>query len=318
MWMRLNSHDDGERNRIAYWQEVVCRTFFPAEVAAPRPDRFHGSVESFLAPDVAVSMIRGGPQQVVRSAPHIRASAGELFMINLQLAGTGTFSQDGRDVVLKPGDFACTDSTRDSAMRYDDDFAQIVLHVPRELIERSFGNTRSLTTLPVSAASPVGRIVSPMLRTLAEQARAVPPESFSRLTRAALPLVMAALAEVRDLPLARQPFGKAALCERAKAWLRDHARDPSTTATLAAAALGVSPRYLQEAFQAAGHRPSGWLWDYRLDLARQDLENPAYVHQSVTEIAFRAGFSDAAHFSRRFRSAFGCRPSDVRAGLQRG
>lgn len=42
-----------------------------------------------------------------------------------------------------------------------------------------------------------------------------------------------------------------------------------------------------------------------------------HVANSVTDIAFRWGFCDAAHFSRVFKRAFGSTPSDVRhAALQ--
>jgi AraC family transcriptional regulator, positive regulator of tynA and feaB len=39
---------------------------------------------------------------------------------------------------------------------------------------------------------------------------------------------------------------------------------------------------------------------------------------SVTDIAFRWGFCDAAHFSRVFKRAFGVTPSDVRHEALRG
>jgi AraC-like DNA-binding protein len=36
--------------------------------------------------------------------------------------------------------------------------------------------------------------------------------------------------------------------------------------------------------------------------------------ETVTEVAFRWGFNDAAHFSRRFKQAFGVTPSSVLTG----
>jgi len=46
-----------------------------------------------------------------------------------------------------------------------------------------------------------------------------------------------------------------------------------------------------------------------------DLGRRAGSHQTVTDIAFRWGFNDMAHFSRTFKQAFGVIPSSV---LSRG
>jgi AraC-like DNA-binding protein len=50
----------------------------------------------------------------------------------------------------------------------------------------------------------------------------------------------------------------------------------------------------------------------RLEGCRRDLADPALAERTVAEIAHRWGWSDAARFSRRFREAYGCAPSDLR------
>ena len=51
---------------------------------------------------------------------------------------------------------------------------------------------------------------------------------------------------------------------------------------------------------------------FRAELRRcfEDLERPS--GGSVTEIAFRWGFRDAAHFSRVFKREYGATPSEAR------
>jgi transcriptional regulator GlxA family with amidase domain len=48
----------------------------------------------------------------------------------------------------------------------------------------------------------------------------------------------------------------------------------------------------------------------RLSRCLEDLQQPN--GGSVTEIAFRWGFCDAAHFSRVFKREFGATPSEIR------
>ncbi len=57
---------------------------------------------------------------------------------------------------------------------------------------------------------------------------------------------------------------------------------------------------------------SGFIRERRLERCREELSNPRLANRSIGEIAYAAGFADLAHFSRRFREAYGLSPSDYR------
>ena len=57
---------------------------------------------------------------------------------------------------------------------------------------------------------------------------------------------------------------------------------------------------------------TGQIWSRRLELAAADLVDPRHQSQTVSQIAFGAGFEDAAHFSRAFKVRFGHTPRDWR------
>ena len=77
-----------------------------------------------------------------------------------------------------------------------------------------------------------------------------------------------------------------------------------------AARLAISPRQLERLFQdALAMRPATYYRLLRLRHAHWLLE---HADLSITEIATETGFADCAHFSRQFKTAFGCRPSDAR------
>ena len=53
-----------------------------------------------------------------------------------------------------------------------------------------------------------------------------------------------------------------------------------------------------------------WIIRERLELARRDLAGPR--KQSIARVARQCGFTDPAHFSRRFRETFGMSPREWR------
>nr|WP_237437709.1 helix-turn-helix domain-containing protein [Altericroceibacterium endophyticum] len=75
---------------------------------------------------------------------------------------------------------------------------------------------------------------------------------------------------------------------------------------------GVSTRYLQHLFSRAGQTVSSYVKARRLDRARADLVSPLHAQLTISEIAFRWGFNQSAHFSRAFRARFEESPREVR------
>jgi AraC-like DNA-binding protein len=87
-------------------------------------------------------------------------------------------------------------------------------------------------------------------------------------------------------------------------------RDLSTN--LIAEACKISPRYLCYILKSAGYTFSQLVWDKRLERAKAWLTSPNMESYLVHEIASMAGYTSAAHFSRIFKAACGCTPTEHR------
>lgn len=93
--------------------------------------------------------------------------------------------------------------------------------------------------------------------------------------------------------------------------------DPARRWTVAAAAseLAMSPRTLQRRLNEESTTFQEEVVSTRIDEAQRMLDGePA----SITEIAYRCGFADSAHFSRSFKSVLGATPSDWRDRRRKG
>lgn len=85
--------------------------------------------------------------------------------------------------------------------------------------------------------------------------------------------------------------------------------DPITVAEVASE-MGISSRTLQRiCLSYTGLSPKQLLTDFRLEIAKQQLGESS---DSITEVAYRSGFTDSNHFSRLFRTKVGLSPSEYR------
>lgn len=92
-----------------------------------------------------------------------------------------------------------------------------------------------------------------------------------------------------------------------KAWeiLRENIEEPLSVHELAKA-VGVSCSTLKRSFRKVyGTSVFAFFQDYRMDEARKMLESGDF---SVTEVAFKVGYTNSGHFSRAFRRHFGVPP----------
>ena len=86
-------------------------------------------------------------------------------------------------------------------------------------------------------------------------------------------------------------------------------REDLTAESLAELA-GVSLRTLQRLFRDRfGTSPMNWLMEARLQEAARLIRGG---DDPVTKIAYRVGFKDPSHFTRRFKSRFGVSPNEFR------
>jgi acetamidase/formamidase/AraC-like DNA-binding protein len=105
---------------------------------------------------------------------------------------------------------------------------------------------------------------------------------------------------------------QAALLHRICQTIERRLDDPDLTPAGVAQTEGISERYLQKLFEGVGDNFTHYVRERRLQRAWADLSNPAEAHRSISEIAYRYGFSDSAHFSRTFRHRFGLPPREFR------
>jgi len=106
--------------------------------------------------------------------------------------------------------------------------------------------------------------------------------------------------------------GKRHLLAAIRCHARANLRDPELSPHSAAAAVGISVRYLHRLFHRDGTSFAAWVRTERLRRCHAEITDPAQSERSISDIAFGYGFNDMAHFSRLFTRSFGRSPRTLR------
>jgi AraC-like DNA-binding protein len=225
----------------------------------------------------------------------------------LQLAGNCNAGQRAGLARLRRGDGAMVTADEPYFFDFPNAFQQFVLKVPRCLIgndHRGAGRDRALL-LSASAARLLHKLAVCSLDEplpLSREEEIGVERAFAELVRAAA----SSFESEQDGP--GIPPQYVAACQ----FIRRQLSDPALTPAAVAAHVKMSTRNLARVFARQGTTIDRTIWSERLMAARRDLADPRLRECSITELAFSWAFSDAAHFSRRFSSAFGISPAAYR------
>ncbi len=308
----MSTDEVAPQERFAYWREAICDVFVQLDAEPVEDSPFDGTIVTSAVDAVEVSEVVADPQLVVRSPRQIAKAREEFCLISLQTAGVGMVSQDGRSVRLRPGDFALYDATRPYTLDFRAGFGQVVYQFPRDaLVDRGVDLTfATARTLRVGA---VGEVVAGFLRSVHRAGEEIPTDAAPRVAGHTLDLIATAVsAAVCDLPEPDSLRGYRR--QRVLDYIAEHLTDHDLSVASIAEGLGVSPRTIYKLFEGDEMTISRRILAARLERCRRDLADPLLRHRSITEIAFRNGFRDAAHFTRAFKRAFGTTPRDYRRG----
>jgi AraC-like DNA-binding protein len=297
--------------RLALWQDIVCDVYVQLDCKSDLGSAFNGRVTRAPLGAASCTEVSSQQQRVYRTRSRIARSHEDFFLIALGKHGVGGVAQDGRETVLRPGEFAIYDTTRPYELRFDDAFTQVILQVPRDMLLRRAPGTEALTAISFGSDRPLQKLAHDFVYRLCQSADEIQPEHAVRLSEQAVDLVAMALSErlgTQALPSTR----RLALLHRLKAHVRTHLADPDLSISEAATALGVSPRYVNDLLSEEKTSFQRFVLTERLAQCQRDLASPILAHRHVSEIAFAWGFNDVSHFGRVFRERYGLSPRDFR------
>lgn len=293
------------------WRESLVGRGVPLEQTRLDDRPFQAKLEAASVGPLVLTRVAHGAMRSEATRGLIRRNGKDgTVVVIFKLAGTAMRSQDDRSSVQRPGEFVVIDH-RPAAHESSTDSQSMFLELPRERLEGVLGSARLYTSLTMGADVVSTELTVKFFHELVRLRDQLDPDSATRMASVGVDLIVASIAErmALDLP---QPLGGNVLVQRAKAHVEANLGDPSLDPPQLAAAVGVSPRRLQQLFHERGQDVSDWIWQRRLEVAADRLTDPAFTNLTIATLAAGCGFTSRVSFTRRFKSRFGLTPSDFR------
>lgn len=296
---------------LSEFRHAVSASFVPLRVDSPEGHAFRGRIRSAQTEGIHFTEVSAGPHRVERTPELIRRTRRQFYKLSLQLSGTGTLRQAGREAVLGPGDIALYETDRPYRLEFSGPFRVLVVMFPPRILALPPEVVSTLTAVRLGSESQLTALITPFLSGLADHFELLGGETGRRLAHNALDLVSTVFshewAPRRDAESPRH-----ALLRQILEFISDNLGVAGLGPASIAEAHFMSTRYLHALFHERGTTVSSWIRTQRLEYARRDLVSPARAAEPIAAVAARWGFPDAAHFSRVFRAEFGQSPSGLR------
>ncbi len=295
----------------ARWAATVDSLLFPVLSTPKAPETFAVDLSAWSLGDTSLILLHSDAIRYRREQCHVRAEGKDYLLVTFNIDTQLHFEQDGIRRICNPGEFLVERSADPYEFQQACRGDTWTLKVPVQALKHRLRSVNSFAPYVYQARSGPGSLLLGLLRTIPRGLAGATPQTAADIGRVVVDLLLLALeGDARVLGSQLGSVRRAHLA-RIEHYIRLHLADRDLDPAAIAAANAISPRYLHKLFHECGRSVARWIIDQRLDACERDLQR-AVRGETIAEVCYRWGFSDAAHFSRLFKARFGASPKDYR------
>jgi AraC-like DNA-binding protein len=292
--------------RFDLFQGLVTQLFCPMHIDTARGtrDSFSANLETLALESTQIVQVSTSALVVRRRSQDIARIDDPPYLVKFQMKGESLWSQRGREVHLKPGDFVIGSTAEPYSLTVKSYYEMPVLVVARSVMHRLTPEPDRFLGVKLSGedadcgllSSFVGQAVARMSQLSGHMAR--------RVEVNILDLLGGVLSERAQ----RGPMTRAQQLAQIKQYVADRLHDRELTPASIAAYFGLSTRSVHAIFECEELSIGKYIRKLRVAGCRKAVESAEPGHWSLTDLALVWGFYDLSHMTRCFRAEYGAPP----------
>ncbi|MNO64272.1 Transcriptional activator FeaR [compost metagenome] len=300
-------------NSVSQWNFAVRAVCGPYETEVNRKyPKFVGDVASGTRGGLPFARLRTNAARVRRCARGADRDNDQRCVLLSQSIGQARVVHDGFTYHLMPGDIVLLDSAGECEIEPKGLIEHMAISLPKPMVARHISPGRSLQGM-VDLNSTSGRLLRLLLAQLSEEDQKLSELEQHGVLSAILCLLGSALQNRSEQPSKNATRRTAAeLRVKAEVFIQNSIASPDLSPALIASALNVSLRQLYRSFEEVGGSVYRYILASRLRHCALELTATGSTGVSITDVAYKWGFSDSASFSRAFKRHFGLAPREYR------
>ena len=294
------------RRQLAWQEALEPHQLRPLGAMDQAP--LYGQLTSGVsARGVGLARITSSPQTLERLG-----DAPDQIWLALHLDGDAVLRDDRQSIALSPGDIILGPSGAAAGLEYHSNCRQFMVAMPGHTLKRRLAGAPRLNLSHLSGKTGLGRMFAGSLAAVADAFDTLDDDELAPMELSLSEFIASAWPSQRDDTTVAFSKTQAATMQRLQRHIEELLSDPGLSLAVVAARERVSERLVQKLFEGSGETFTGHLRRRRLERSRADLANRQYGHLSISDICFRWGFNDAAHFSHAFRDRYQMSPRQYR------
>jgi acetamidase/formamidase/AraC-like DNA-binding protein len=293
--------------RLRAWCEALLMHRLRPETSPNSADMFGTLVSRRTVRGIGMARIASSPQAI-----HLVPEKKDAIWLALHLDGEAVLHDGARLIEMSAGDVVFGAARTGVHLVSSSHFRQFMVTIPSTLLKTPspVGLTGALGH--ISGRSGLGRLFSGILGAMADTFDALGDEELAPIESTLSELITSCFDAWSHTDQQVASKSHAAATDRMCQFIEANLSDSTLTLGSVATHDHVSERQVQKLFEGLGQTFTAYLRDRRLERSRADLANRQYGHLSISDICFRWGFNDPAHFSHCFRDRYQMSPRQYR------
>ncbi len=293
------------------WTAAASSILFPLRTVLHEPEQFSGNIKNWRLGPASLVYFRSGAVTYKRERQHVAQDSGETLLLTYAVRSDVSFDLNRNSVTCKREQFLVERGNAPSNFSQTDNNELLVLKFDAELLRQRVRSIDRFTNLVFDSSLGAGGLLLDVLRAVPRRVNGSKELMLENVGDWLIELVALALEDKQSVLGSELTSVQHGHVVRIEAFVRQNLRNRELSPQLIASGCGISLRYLHQLLNLTGHSVGGLIRELRLEQCDKELRNP-HRRDSISEIAYRWGYSDLAQFSRHYKAHFGRTATETR------